>query len=237
VPAAFAGLAYEVICIDDGSNVQTRRALARLEQQHPCLKVLHHDRPSGLSAALSTGLAAARGDVVVALEGSGQYRADQIPWLVERLSRADLVVGRRHSGRLAKIWQAVLQLPRRLLLGTEVRDPDCVFWAARREAVEGLTLTYGMHRFLGSLVANRGFRVAEIHVDHDRRRRFRLGRESWPSPMNLTSAWLGRRLSESHEQSIMAGADPVAEAASFGAPTIEARNGQLRQRPGPTIFF
>jgi hypothetical protein len=115
-----------------------------------------------------------------------------LPWLLERLSRADLVLGRRQSSRSAKLQQAAMQLPRRLLLGLEVRDPDCLFWAARREAITGLDLQPGMHRFLGSMVTTRGFRVAEIHVDHQAGCGGQWP-DSRPSLGNLLCAWWQRR--------------------------------------------
>jgi hypothetical protein len=114
--------AFELVCV--GSADDGCAALARLAQRHGCLKIVPIDPRSSLSDALSAGIAAARGDVVVAIETSRQYLPEQIPWLVERLSRADLVTGRRARNRFIKLWLAVVQLPRRALLGLEVRDPD-----------------------------------------------------------------------------------------------------------------
>jgi glycosyltransferase involved in cell wall biosynthesis len=180
----------EIICIDDGSGTPCLSAL-RLLCQTTSVRLLRLDRPAGLSAALTAGIAAAQGEVVVAIEASGQYEPEQIPWLLERLARADLVLGRRQVERSIKLRQALLQLPRRLLLGLEVRDPDCLFWAARREAIAGLDLQPGMHRFLGSLVTTRGYRVAEIHVDHQPIRS--RWDDSQPSLGNLFSVWWQRR--------------------------------------------
>ena len=183
---------YEIVCVDDGSSIDHVRHLQRLRREISSLRLLRLDRPSGLSAALSAGIAAARGEVIVAFEASRQYVPEQIPWLIERLARADLVIGRRHRSRTAKLWHATLQLPRRWLLGLEVRDPDCLFWAARREAVAGLDMSPGMHRFLASLVTTRGFRVAEMHVDHQP-----AGSSAWNEPRcalgNLLAVWWHRR--------------------------------------------
>lgn len=184
---------FEIVCIDDGSELSSLRSLERFAQQTPSLRLLHLDHAGGLSAALTVGIAAARGELVAVIESSGQYLPEQIPWLVERLARADLVFGRRQRSRPAKLVQAVAQLPRRLLLGLEARDPDCLFWAARREAVAGLDLAPGMHRLLGSLVATRGYRVAEMHVDHNSAAAGQSFADTHPSLGNLLAAWWQRR--------------------------------------------
>lgn len=184
---------YEIVCIDDGSEISALRALDRLRRQTAALRLLRLDRSSGLSAALTAGIAAARGELVATIEASGQYLPEQIPWLLERLARADLVFGRRQVIRPMKLLRGALQLPRRLLLGVEARDPDCLFWAARREAIAGLELSPGMHRFLGSLVTTRGFRVAEIHIDHYPERASQGWHDASPSPGNLLAAWWQRR--------------------------------------------
>lgn len=183
--------AYEVICIHDGAELG--RSLDRLRLQMPTVRLLKLDRPCGVSAALSVGISASQGELVVAMEASGQYLPEQIPWLIERLARADLVFGRRHASRGTRLAMTAMQVPRRLLLGLEVRDPDCLFWAARREAVAGLELAPGMHRFLGSLVTTRGFRVAEIHVDHHPGGDPYVRRESHASAGNLLAVWWERK--------------------------------------------
>jgi hypothetical protein len=162
----------------------------------PSIRALSVARDAGLSAALAAGIAAARGDVLIAVEASRQYLPEQIEWLLKRLVRADLIIGRRTRGPLAKLALGVMQLPRRVLLGLEVRDPDCLFWAARREAVADLPLAAGMHRFLGSLVATRGYRVTEIYIDHTPREQMPHGRDGRASLRNLLSVWRERRKEE-----------------------------------------
>lgn len=187
------GASYEILCVDDASGDTTWRILVALRGARPAVRLLRLEQRGGMSAAITAGIQAARGETVVLIEASSQYQVAQVSSLLDRLARADLVVGRRHCGRWKKLLMALTQTPRRMLLGLEVRDPDCLFWAARREAIAGIELLPGMHRFLGSLVTTRGFRVTEMHVDHRPSAPYRVGREARPRLGNLLAAWWQRR--------------------------------------------
>ena len=187
------GKAHEIVCVDAGSATSTLRLLQALMMEHAALRVLSIAEPCGLSAALNAGIAAARGDIIIAVECGDRYPASQIADLLHHLSRADLVVGQRRFHRIGKAWQRVTRLPRMLTVGLESKDPECLFWAARREAVEGLPMSRGMYRYLATLVARRGYRVTETYIEH------RAGssglRDGRPNPGDLLTAWwLGRRL-------------------------------------------
>lgn len=187
------GKAHEIVCVDAGSGTSTLRLLQSLMMDHAALRVLSIAEPCGLSAALNAGIAAARGNIIIAVESGGRYPACQIADLLHHLSRADLVMGQRRLNRAAKAWQRIARLPRMLTVGLEAKDPECMFWAARREAVEGLPMSRGMYRYLATLVARRGYRVTETYVE-DRAGTASL-RDGWPNPGDLLTAWwLGRRL-------------------------------------------
>jgi dolichol-phosphate mannosyltransferase len=177
---------YEVICIDDGSAQATQRSLECLSARYPFVRSLRLEKSRGLSVALTAGIAAARGEVLIAMEASPQYSADQIPLLVSYLSRADLVFGHRRLGRVAKAWHRVARIPRWLVWGLDVRDPTCLFWAARHEAVQGLQLARGMFRHLPLLVRLRGYRVGETYVKH--RPGIPSAGDGWCSPGKLLAA-------------------------------------------------
>ena len=184
-------LPYEVICIDQASGPPTRAALGQLLKQHPFLRVLSLDRARGLEAALAAGIAAARGELVVAIGPSKEYPVQQIPHLIAELSGADIVFGRQQLVGWAHAWQRLTSLPQRWLLGPELRSSDGLFWAARREAVVGLESARGTARFLPWLVAMRGYRVGETAI------RFQPNRppvhDIWPHPADLLAIWWLRR--------------------------------------------
>ncbi|HEY2760322.1 MAG TPA: glycosyltransferase, partial [Pirellulales bacterium] len=142
------GQAFEIIVVDDGSSLPNLRQLDQLLGQWTSLRLVRLDRPSGVSVALAAGIQAARGEVIFAIEAGEHYPASQLVHLAGWLDRADLVVGRRRRFGWSKFYQRVTRLPRALLLGLDSHDPDCLFWAARREVLVELTLMPGMARYL-----------------------------------------------------------------------------------------
>src|SRR6187455_2864476 len=76
---------HEIIVIDDASTTANLRLLEKLRGECPSLRVLRLDSPSGASVALTAGIAAARGETVIAIEAGETYSADQVPWLVSWL--------------------------------------------------------------------------------------------------------------------------------------------------------
>jgi dolichol-phosphate mannosyltransferase len=184
---------YEIICVDDGSAAATHELLLQLQRQQPAMRLLRMDEPAGASVALSVGMSAARGDIVIAIEADHQDAAEQIPHLIARLSRLDLVYAKKRLTGWGKFWHRIGRIPRAILLGLEVRHPENSMWAARREAVAGIHLTPGMRRYLPWMVARRGFRVGDMYVDASRHGERSLGGtiapDGGPHPMDLLTAW------------------------------------------------
>ncbi len=88
VDAAMQGRAYEVIVVDDGSTDSTSDVLAgRIHSGKP-LRHLRHDRSSGQSAAVRSGVFAARGQIVVTMDGDGQNDPAYLPVLADALIKA-----------------------------------------------------------------------------------------------------------------------------------------------------
>ena len=160
---------YEIIVVDDGSAPASLRLLDKLLGQCHALRLLRLDAPSGTSVALSAGIQAARGDVLIATEPGDYYPAAQIPSLLNWLDRADLVVGRRRRFGLSKLKERVARIPRGLLLGLDAHDPECLFWAARREALAEMNLQPGMARYLSALVAQQDSECAKPTCSTDHR--------------------------------------------------------------------
>lgn len=179
---------FELICVDDGSSPAVFESLEEQLTVCPALRLVRLDRPHGVGAALTAGIAAARGDVLIAVEAGDQYPADQIPKLLDRLDGADLVCGRRPSAKHGGFWRRLSNVPRWPLPTAPVDDPSCLFWAARHEAVAGLDLCDGMADYISSLVAARGYRVDQVSVTTGGRKPSTGG--AWASPADLLrSPW------------------------------------------------
>jgi len=178
---------FEIIVIDDHSSQAEVDRLLELMTTHAFLRVLRLDKSHGASAAVSAGLVEARGSELLAVPAGGQYSAEEIARLFKGLARADLVHARPQVKGLAKSWQRMRRIPRWLLLGLLIREPNCSFWSARAEALAGVQLARGMYRYLPTLVAMRGFRVAEVPVRR-LNHRHQL-RDGWSNPGDLLCAW------------------------------------------------
>ncbi|QDU94661.1 glycosyltransferase family 2 protein [Lignipirellula cremea] len=182
-----AAVPYEILAIDAAGATQAAPELLALAETLPALRIFQLQAKASLAAALSVGIEASQGDRLALLEAGRRYRPDELQHLFRSLSRADLVYGRTRRRGWSKAWLRVARIPRWLLLGLQVRDPDCRFWAARKEALAGLNLPRGMYRYLPNLVAARGFRVAET-VCEPSSTQDALD-DGWPNPGDLLAAW------------------------------------------------
>jgi glycosyltransferase involved in cell wall biosynthesis len=168
--AALAGIDHEIIFVDDGSTDQT---LVRLKRT-PETRVLHFEKNAGQSAAMFAGSNAARGDVVVLIDGDLQNDPADIPRLVAEIERgADLVCGyrlRRKDTVVKLITSRIANFVRSRFTKDGVRDTGCTLKAMRRECVRTLVPFKGMHRFIPALVKGAGYRLVELPVNHRARK-------------------------------------------------------------------
>ena len=195
---------YEVIFVDDGSRDATLERLLALHAACPQLRVLHHAKNAGQSAALLSGLLAARAPWIATLDGDGQNDPADIPALYE-VARSDdtfwLVGGwrrqRRDSG-LKRLSSRIANAVRAALLGDATPDTGCGLKLLRREACLQLPRFDHMHRFLPALVLRAGGGVRSVPVNHRPRRRgvskYGVFNRLWVGIIDLFGVlWLRRR--------------------------------------------
>jgi dolichol-phosphate mannosyltransferase len=170
---------YELLLVDDGSTDGTRARCLALAAGDARITVLGHSRSAGQSAALHSGVLAARAAIVATLDGDGQNPPENLPQLVAPLAGPDadplcgLVAGQRVgrkdslSKRLASRFANAL---RSAVLRDGTRDTGCGLKAFRREAFLALPYFDHMHRYLPALFARDGWRVRLVDVTHAPRR-------------------------------------------------------------------
>lgn len=175
VGRAFAAcdLAGELVLVNDGSTDGTGQLADELAARTPFLRVLHHRRPLGLTAALRTGFRAVRGDVIVFLPADLESDPEtDIPLLLDKLTEGyDVVAGWRQGRRERKVFASgVYNRVSRLLFGLRVHDMNWIK-AFRREVITSLPpLRSDWHRFLLHLAAAQGFRIGEVPTTYHPRR-------------------------------------------------------------------
>lgn len=162
---------YEIIMVDDGSSDGSYPALQNLAQRDPRLKVIRLRRNFGQTAAMSAGFDAARGEVIIPMDGDLQNDPSDIPRLLEKLHEGyDVVSGWRSDRKDTFITRKIPSILANRLIssftGVHLHDYGCTLKAYRREVLEGINLYGEMHRFVPALASQVGARVAELPVKH-----------------------------------------------------------------------
>ncbi len=169
-----AGLTYEVVVVDDGSTDGTADLMRELDSREVVTVSLR--RNAGKSAALDAGLSRVQGEYVVLMDADGQDDPRQIHRLLAALDAdedLDLVTGRRavrHDRFVKRTTSKLYNRTTSLVTGVDGRDFNSGFKAMRRELATTLGLYGELHRYIPVLAQWRGFKVAEVDVDHQERR-------------------------------------------------------------------
>ena len=174
IAAALAGERYEAIFVDDGSSDATAAELLTLKGQMP-LRIVVHGKNLGQSRALRTGVRAAKGHLVVTLDGDGQNDPADIPRLVAAFRGAaidpafGMVAGERTKRQDSWRKRAASRAGNRVrqwLLKDNAKDTGCGLKAFRREAFLALPYFDHMHRYLITLMLREGYEVRFMPVGH-----------------------------------------------------------------------
>jgi len=164
------GEPWEAIFVDDGSLDGSFAALTRLHARTTNVRVVRLRRNFGKSAALAAGFTQAQGDTVVTIDGDLQDDPAEIPRLLAKLDEGfDLVSGwktRRRDPWRRRLVSRIFNAVTGRISGLRLHDMNCGLKAYRAEVVRGLRLYGELHRFIPVLAHDRGFRVAEMPVNH-----------------------------------------------------------------------
>ena len=192
--------AYEIIYVNDGSTDSTAERLAAIMTKRGNLRQIRHEKSSGQSAAVRSGVRAARGAIVATLDGDGQNDPSFLPDLIIAIENggdriglaAGQRVGRKDTG-FKKFQSRTANKVRSWALSDGTRDTGCGLKAFRREVFLSLPYFDGLHRFLPALVRREGYDIAYVDVT-DRPRysgvsNYGFFDRLWIGIMDLAGVW------------------------------------------------
>lgn len=169
----------EIVLVDDGSTDSTASVIREMAKTNPKIKLVRHTVRSGQSAGLRTGIRAAKGPLVVTMDGDGQNDPADMPKLYDKyitLPKAPMVLvagqrAKRQDSLLKKFTSRTGNFIRRTCLKDGVRDTGCSLKLFRRDDYLTLPFFNHMHRFLPALFLREHGNIALVDVGHRHRER------------------------------------------------------------------
>ncbi|WP_298216620.1 glycosyltransferase family 2 protein [Acidocella sp.] len=208
ISAALAGLAHEIVYVDDGSTDETPAILADIAQRLPTLVRVRHQRSCGQSGAVITGVKTARGLYIATLDGDGQNDPADIPAMLAAMREAEakgprpvLIAGHRVNRQDSSAKRYGSRLANKIrawALKDATPDTGCGLKLFRRQAFLELPHFDHIHRFLPALFIRAGGQVVSVPVRHHPRTHGASHYNNWQrlkvGLVDLAGvAWLQRR--------------------------------------------
>ncbi len=168
------GKTAEVIYVDDGSTDNSLKVLRDLAHEDDRVRVISLRRNYGQTAAMSAGIDAAKGEILIPMDADLQNDPADIKRLLDKLDEGYDVVSGWRKNRQDKLISRKIpsQIANRIISwigGVPLHDYGCSLKAYRREVIQDVKLYGEMHRFIPIYASWAGARVTEIPVDHHAR--------------------------------------------------------------------
>lgn len=169
------GKIFEIIFVDDGSTDSTFEKLKKIRERDKRVKIIRFRRNFGQTPALSAGFDYSMGEIVITIDADLQNDPSDIEKLLEKIEEGyDLVSGWRWK-RKDKFFTRIL--PSKIanflisvITGVKLHDYGCTLKAYRSEVVKNIRLYGEMHRFVPAVASLLGINVAEVKVNHRKRK-------------------------------------------------------------------
>ena len=166
-----AGYNLEIILVNDGSHDGTWKKILAVSQKYPGITGIDFAVNTGQSAALAAGIAEARGEYVVTLDGDLQNDPADVPAMLQLMEDGnwDVVAGeriRRHDSLFRTIPSRLANAIIRSLTGVRLKDYGCSLRVFRHNIASNLELYGELHRFIPVLAALQGAAITQVPVQH-----------------------------------------------------------------------
>ena len=188
IAGALSSEAAEIIFVDDASTDGTAEALLAARSEFPTLRLLRHEKNAGQSASLSSGVLAAKGKLIVTLDGDGQNDPADIPALLKlyrdpaRAENVRMVAGERAKRQDSWAKRMASKLANEIrgrMLRDKTKDTGCGLKLIERDAFLALPYFDHMHRFLPALMKREGFGISFVRVNHRPRKTGKSKYNNW----------------------------------------------------------
>lgn len=171
---------FEILYINDGSTDRSADILKKLT--NPSARIITFRANFGKSEALAEGFRNTNGRFIITMDADLQDDPSQIERLLEMLTRGyDLVSGwrvKREDTTVKKISSFLFNKGTALLSGVHLHDANCGLKVFTKDVADQISLYGELHRFIPILAAKKKFRVAEVPINH-RKRKFGVSKYGW----------------------------------------------------------
>jgi glycosyltransferase involved in cell wall biosynthesis len=167
-------IAFEIVCVDDGSRDRTLELATEIARSDPRVRVVKFRRNYGQTPAMAAGIEQARGKVLVTMDGDLQNDPADIGNFLAKIDEGyDIVVGWRHNRQDKLVSRKIPSMIANWLIGkvtgVPIKDNGCSLKAYRADLIKHIPLYSEMHRFIPAMASIAGPRIAEIKVRHHAR--------------------------------------------------------------------
>lgn len=164
---------WEIIMVDDGSSDKTLDICKKLAQQNQYLKVVSHELNRGYGAALKEGFENSRYEYIVFNDGDSQFNFSQINKFIEKIDKADIVIGyreKRHDHPFRHLLMNLLKIWDFVFFGFYFRDIDCGFKLFKKSALKKIMPLRSEGAMISTEILARAKRaklkIVQVEVSH-----------------------------------------------------------------------
>lgn len=154
---------FRFIYVDDGSSDGTADTLRGISANDRRVTILQLSRNFGHQAALTAGMDASQGDVMISMDGDGQHPPEMIPQMIQLVQQGyDIVQAQRievdRNASFKKVTSNFFYWLINKISGTQVLQGAADFRALSRDALNGVRSMHEYHRFLRGMISWMGYK-------------------------------------------------------------------------------